>query len=94
MSDERKTFDLKSPVKDVDGTELSQLALRKPKAKDLRVFDKVKGEIAGTYELISKLAGIPVSQVDEMDIDDVGQVMAWVADFLPAQLADRAGETD
>lgn len=88
---ERQRFNLVSPVRDVDGTEVCMLELRRPKAKDLRVFDRVQGEIAGTYELIAKLAGIPVTQVDEMDLADLGQIMEWVADFLPKGLAGKAG---
>lgn len=84
---ERKTFPLTQPVQDVDGSELTELALRKPKAKDLRVFDKVEGEIAGTFELIGKLAGIPASQVDELELEDLTQIMEWVEGFLPKRLA-------
>ena len=89
----RKTFTLSEPVRDIDGTELTALELRKPKAKDLRVFDRVEGEIAGTYELVAKLAGIPVSQVDEMELSDLGPIMEWVTGFLPKGLADTDGAT-
>ncbi len=88
-----RTFKLRAPIVDVEGNQITELELRKPKAKDLRVFDNVKGEIAGTYELISQLSGsITAKQVDEMELEDIADIIDWVSDFLPAGLgAAKAG---
>lgn len=82
-----KTFALTQPVKDIDGTELQELALRKPKPKDLRVLDKVEGEIAGMYEIVARCAGIAVSEIDDMEIEDLTPVIDWVTSFLPGGVA-------
>lgn len=79
----RKTFSLSVPVPDLDQTPLNELSLRKPKPKDLRVLDRVEGEIAGMLEIIAKLAGVPVASIDDMDIEDLVPIIDWVTGFLP-----------
>lgn len=85
-----KTFTLATPVKDMDGAPLDTLELRKPKAKDLRALDKVDGEIAGMYEIVSRCSGVPVSEIDEMELADLTPVIDWVSGFLPGGAASTA----
>lgn len=93
MNTEKKKFPLTHPMKDWETPDgmLNEIALRKPKAKDLRVFDEVTGEIASIYALIANLAGITQSQVDDMEISDLIPIIDWVSDFLPKGLAAQDG---
>lgn len=79
----RELFTLSEPITDLDGSELNQIGLRKPKAKDLRVLDKVEGEIAGMYEILSRLSGVPVSSIDELEATDLTAMIDWLTPFLP-----------
>ncbi|HXG47685.1 MAG TPA: phage tail assembly protein [Methylomirabilota bacterium] len=84
MSQE-KVFKLKEPLQ-ANGETITELKLKKPKAKALRAFDRAQGDIAGSFELISDLAGIPPSAVDELDVEDIAEIMAWVSGFFPKSL--------
>ena len=66
------------PVKDIDGTELRCIELRKAKGKDLRALDRADGDIAGTFALIASMAGLTEQAIDEMELPDLMPIVAWV----------------
>jgi hypothetical protein len=71
-----KTIQLKKPIKSM-GEEVSALTL--PEKDDifagvLKAMDRASGEVAKTFELVSALTKIPVSDLEKMSLDDYAQV--------------------
>ena len=65
--------DLEFPIEGPDGT-IKTLVMPRPKLKDLRRTDDVKGDVAKLAELVSSLAGVPTSFLDELDAADVVKI--------------------
>lgn len=72
---------LKHPII-ADGVEVTELALRRPKVRDLERIDKVAGEIAKAVTLTADLAELTPDQVRELDAEDFAAVAERLADFL------------
>lgn len=74
------TIKLKHPIEWGSET-VSELTLRRPKAKDLRKFpaEPTQGDI---LDLAGALAGREKSFMDELDISDLSAVNKAVAGFL------------
>ena len=75
------TIKLKHPIT-VDGREVAQLTLRRPKVRDLERMDKVSGEIAKAVTLVADLAELSPDQVRELDAEDFTAVAEALGDFL------------
>ena len=75
------TIKLKHPIT-VDGREVTEINLRRPKVRDLERVDKVDGPIAKAVTLIADLAEISPDQVRELDAGDFTAIEAAVSDFL------------
>lgn len=62
-------IDLLFPLKTADGRTLSQLTLRRAKARDLRLCDRHEGDVAKTHALIPALCleNITPADVEELD---------------------------
>ena len=75
------TITLKHPIK-IDGREVAQLTLRRPKVRDLERMDKVSGEMAKAVALVADLAEITPDQVRELDAGDFTAVAEALGDFL------------
>ncbi len=75
------TIELKHPIT-VDGREVAQLSLRRPKVRDLERMDKTAGDTAKAVALIADLAEISPDQVREVDAKDFVALSEAVADFL------------
>ncbi|MBV5272502.1 MAG: phage tail assembly protein [Lamprocystis purpurea] len=65
------------------GETLSQLTLRRPRVRDLRLLDEAKGDVGKTAALIGALAGLTPREVDQLDAGDFTRLGLAVADFLP-----------
>lgn len=52
------------------GAEVQELSFREPTVAHLRVLDESKGKIDQTIRLISALADIPISSVEQMAAPD------------------------
>ena len=63
--------------------EITELTLRRPKAKDLRIMDKPMGEVAKTIELIAALSGHPTKVIDEVDGEDLEALGKVIEGFTP-----------
>ncbi len=65
---------------------ISELTLRKPKAKDMRQFP-LAPQMGDMLDLASKLAGEPTSVIDELSVQDMTRVVEVIGDFLGASQA-------
>ena len=72
---------LQHPIK-VDGVEVSELSLRRPKVRDLQKIESVSGEISKVVALASALADLSTEQVAEIDAADFVKISEAVAGFL------------
>ena len=73
---------LAAPIK-VGKDETTELTLRRPKMKDIRVASEKGGSGGASYvvQMICALSGQAPRVVDELDVDDVG-VLSTVVGFL------------
>ena len=60
------TVTLKSSAGEREET-ISFLTLRRMKAKDMRLADKIGGDVSTSIEMIAKLSGQPVAVIDDVD---------------------------
>lgn len=75
-------FKLEEAIK-IDGVLVNELTLRKPKVKDLLTVSK-KDMVDAEREvyLISNLAEIPTSAVEELSLLDYMRIQEWLQNFL------------
>lgn len=79
------TITLSDPIAGPDG-QITELKLRRPKAKDFRVMDNAKGEIGKSLALAQQLSGIPAPMLDNLDGSDFIELSEAVQGFLkPSQ---------
>lgn len=65
------------------GEEISELTLRPPRARDLRVLDDPNlGHHGKSLALISRLADIPISSAEQLSIQDYDQVSKVIDVFF------------
>lgn len=73
-------FTLKEPIK--QGSEIiSELEMRKPKAKDFRGMPVQPG-VSDLLDLAGRLCAQPKSIMDELGVEDVKIILQAVSDFL------------
>ena len=68
------------------GELLDELTLKRPKAKILKKFDAGNGDVATGFEMISEIAGIPPSSVDDLEMQDWRVCSDVVSYFLDSSL--------
>ncbi|MBU6246468.1 MAG: phage tail assembly protein [Xanthomonadaceae bacterium] len=81
---------LSKPLRDARGVEVMQLTLRRPTVRDLRQCGTPIVYLPGGYRiddsamanLISVCAGVPLPQVDEMELADFRAAGAVMLGFL------------
>lgn len=80
-----ETIKLEFPLT-FEGKSITEISLRRPLVRDLRALDKARkddaGELAHGIAMISQLAGLPVSVLDEMDAGDFATVSDVLAGFM------------
>ena len=77
-----KKIKLGNPIK-IDGVEVHEISLRQPKVRDLLISSKKNvSEAEREVTLISNLAEIPVTAVEDLDLRDYLKVQEWLKDFL------------
>jgi hypothetical protein len=64
--------------------EITEITLRRMKAKDMRLADKLGGEVSRSLEMIAALSGLPIRVVDELDAFDVEALGEIIAGFTDA----------
>ena len=79
------TIKLKHPIT-IDGAEVSELNLRRPKVRDVRAADKA-GSSDGEREirLFANLCEVTPAAIEELDMADYLQVQRAYQDFLSPQ---------
>jgi hypothetical protein len=84
--------------KDAAGNEVTvmELKLRRPKAKDMRLLERVQndggGDIAASLALLAAINGLPETAIDELDAEDVMELSGVLLGFLPEKLRRKDGE--
>lgn len=78
----KTTIKLDDPIQYGSET-ISQLELRKPKAKDMRGLPLQMG-MDDMLKLASRVSAQPDSVIDELSIGDLGRVMEVVGNFIEA----------
>ncbi|MDH2924547.1 tail assembly chaperone E/41/14-like protein [Nicoletella semolina] len=64
-----KTIALNYPIKDGQGNEITELKIRRAKAKDFR--QTMQGNsVEGEMRLLARLTGLVPEDIDELDISD------------------------
>lgn len=76
-----KTITLDMPIQ-VEGREITQVTLRRPKVGDIRRMDKQGGsDLEKTLWLLSTLGELTPEEVDELDGGDLEKLADVVGDF-------------
>lgn len=82
-----KTINVKlDDVITTNGTEISELSIRKPMVRDLKMSQTAGSELDRSLKLIGDLAGLAPDEVDQIsltDLDRINQEMA-AANFIPS----------
>lgn len=87
------TYDLQYPIvqrRKASGGEIreetiDQVTIRRLRAKDLRMVDRIDGKVAQSLALIASLTGLSQTTVDELDAEDVEGIGAVIGDFFPTR---------
>jgi hypothetical protein len=81
------TVSLDYPI-EFDSQRITELVFdRRPKAKDFKGLPAGNFTFDETLLLVSRLTGVPVPAVNELDIADFTKVMKGVSSFLPDGLS-------
>ena len=75
------TITLKHPIT-VDGAELSELTLRRPKVRDLKISETKKGEMEQTIFLMAMLSQQKPTTIEDLDASDFKAVADELGNFL------------
>ena len=82
---EPTTITLEDPVEKKSGEQVTELTLRPPTMRDVRMaLDGAKGDVAQSIELVTLLSGQPRVIVEGMTPQDFAKASDAVADFLGA----------
>lgn len=77
-----KKIKLETPIK-IDGVEVHEISLRRPKVRDLLVSDKKNiSESEREINLIANLAEVSPEAIQELDLSDYMKIQTWLKDFL------------
>lgn len=77
---------LKYPIT-AHGETIDTIELKRPTVKHLRAMDKAKGDVERVAGLISELAALPPSSVDQIDSEDFGELSEVIAGFFESSPA-------
>lgn len=61
----------------------TMVVLRRPKAKDLKVFDSQSGDIASAMVLLERISTLDPVEVDNLDAEDMAELGNLLARFAP-----------
>lgn len=83
-----ETYTLKHPITWQSKAEnaapetITHLTLQRPKAKHMKVMDKVQGDTAKLLALVAACSSRPQALVDEIDAEDLIEIGGIVEGFL------------
>jgi hypothetical protein len=73
---------LTNPVK-IDGRELTELAIRRPKVRDRLAVERSNASDAEKeVQLIANLAELPIEVIEDVDLADYAKLQRALTDFL------------
>ena len=73
---------LSNPIK-IDGVDVHELSLRRPKVRDLIAAGKRNvSESEREVDLIANLAEVAPEAIQELDLSDYLKIQEWLKDFL------------
>lgn len=70
----------------VKGVEVAEITLHRPKVKDMkRASEYSKNEAAQEIWLVSSLTGIPLSDIENLDLEDYETIQSELGNFRKSQ---------
>ena len=79
----------------VDGNSITEIAIKRPKVRDLRALEEAtqgrSSQLDQGVALLSLLAGIPESAIEEMDATDFARASEVIAGFFEGAREPAAG---
>lgn len=75
------TIQLKHPIT-VDGQEVTEVTLRRPKVRDLKAIEGVKSDMEKSIKLVSNLTQMKPAAVEELDAEDFTAISDQVGKFV------------
>ncbi len=89
-----KTLRLQYPVT-VEGREVSEVTITRPKVKDLKAMDAaldgIKDKLDQGINMVSVLTGLSLDTVEDLDAEDFTKLSEEVAGFFPQAKAPGNG---
>jgi len=76
-----KKLKLKYPIM-LEGVELKEISIRRPKARDLRDMESAGTDVEKSISMISALGGMPPDAVEDLDIADFSAASNLVAKMM------------
>lgn len=76
-----ETYKLKFPVQD-GAQSYTVLTIRRPKMRDVKKFEKIADPMEKSCVMITDLAELPPSAVDELDPDDFNAIALVIKGFF------------
>ena len=84
-------IELKKPVKNKAGDEITEIKLREPTAAEWREWDKLAG-VEADIKALSKVSGQPTSVIEQMAASQLVQGAQYIGGFM--QSAPETGPSD
>ena len=76
---------LEEPIK-IDGVEVKEISLRKPKVRDLIAAGKKNiSDAEREVTLIANLAEVSIETIQDLDLRDYMKIQKWLQNFLAQQ---------
>lgn len=76
---------LEEPIK-IDGVEVKEISLRKPKVRDLiAAGKKTISDAEREVVLIANLAEVSIETIQDLDLRDYMKIQKWLQNFLAQQ---------
>lgn len=82
-----KTIELDYPIQDGHGKTITELKVRRAKAKDLRNAQNQKNEADQEFYLLSVLTGLVMEDIAELDIADYQKVQSTLKEMQKGKSA-------
>lgn len=82
-----KTIKLDYPIQDGNGKTITELKVRRAKAKDLRSAQNQKNEADQEFYLLSVLTGLVMEDIAELDIADYQKVQSTLKEMQKGKSA-------
>lgn len=82
-----KKITLDYPIKDGEGKEISELKMRRAKAKDLRAAQSQTNEVDQEFYLMAMLTGLVLEDIAELDFADYKKLQSALKEMQKGKSA-------